>query len=84
FLFNTFHTAPLNPQNPHWISTSTLYYSPSSLTSTPFVPLFIPPLSKPPSITEFISPLLLLPALVTFISCTLFGVVPIEPGKKHS
>ncbi|WP_186364571.1 BCCT family transporter, partial [Staphylococcus hominis] len=63
---------------------STLYYSPCSLTSTPFLPLFIPRLSKPPSIPQFISPLLLLPPLLSFLSFTLFPLLPIQIPKKHS
>ncbi|WP_186311809.1 BCCT family transporter, partial [Staphylococcus aureus] len=83
FFFNTFHTPPLNPQKPQCISSSTLYYSASSLTSSPFVPLFIPPLSKPPSITHFISPLFLLPPILTFLSFTLFPLLPIHTPNKH-
>ena len=84
FLFNSFDTAALNSQKREWMSSWTLYYWGWWLSWSPFVGVFIARVSKGRSIREFISGVLLVPALVSFLWFSVFGVLGIEMGKKHS
>ena len=84
FLFNSFDTAALNSQKREWMSSWTLYYWGWWLSWSPFVGVFIARVSKGRSIREFISGVLLVPALVSFLWFSVFGVLGIETGKKHS
>ncbi|OLN18861.1 hypothetical protein BUE67_14140, partial [Corynebacterium diphtheriae] len=56
----------------------------TSADSATFVGVFIARVSKGRSIREFISGVLLVPALVSFLWFSVFGVLGIETGKKHS
>jgi len=84
FLFNSFDTAALNSQKREWMSSWTLYYWGWWLSWSPFVGVFIARVSKGRSIREFISGVLLVPALISFLWFSVFGVLGIEMGKKHS
>ncbi|WP_392390694.1 BCCT family transporter, partial [Staphylococcus hominis] len=64
------YTLPVHPytnNNPS-IQQSTLFYSPSLISSSPFIPPFLPRLSPPPTIPQFIISLLILPPLISFLS----------------
>ncbi|WP_260865265.1 BCCT family transporter, partial [Staphylococcus capitis] len=65
--FKITFTIPSPPHKFKSLQQSTIFYSPSSISSPPFLPIFIPPLSTRRTIKQFILRVLFLPALVSFL-----------------
>ncbi|WP_392390846.1 BCCT family transporter, partial [Staphylococcus hominis] len=77
FLQYTLRIHPYTNNNAS-IQQSTLFYSPSVISSSPFIRRFLAPLSPPPTIPQFIISLLILPPLISFVSICPFPPIPLK------
>ncbi|WP_186311340.1 BCCT family transporter, partial [Staphylococcus haemolyticus] len=65
------------PKQTNFPQHSTIFYSSSSLLYPPFIPLFIPPISKPPPLKQLILRTIIYPTLPSLFFFPIFPNYPL-------
>ncbi|WP_391556856.1 BCCT family transporter, partial [Staphylococcus saprophyticus] len=65
------------PKQTNFPQHSTIFYSSSSILYPPFIPFFIPPISKPPTLKQLLLPTIIYPTLPSMLFFPIFPNYPL-------